>query len=110
MFCYALLCVHYSLAIILVGKREMVALLCLSSGYLVIVVGLFLAVPRVCLQFVIMVFPDHTHYFLNHLVIVSTAEDHSEESVYEETKRSFFEAFVKVSKDAKSLVQKYNFW
>ena len=26
-----------------------------------IVVWLFLAVPRVCLQFVIVVFPDHTH-------------------------------------------------
>ena len=24
---------------------------------------LFLAVPRGCLQFVIVVFPDHTHYF-----------------------------------------------
>ena len=28
-----------------------------------IVVWLSLTVPRVCLQFVIMVFPDHTHYF-----------------------------------------------
>ena len=26
---------------------------------------LFLAVPWVCLQFVIKVFPDHTHYFLH---------------------------------------------
>ena len=39
----------------------MVALLCLSSWCLVIVVWLFLAVPQVCLQFVIVVFPDHTH-------------------------------------------------
>ena len=30
---------------------------------LVIVVWLFLPVPRICLQFVIVVFPDHTHYF-----------------------------------------------
>ena len=37
------------------------ALLCLSSLCLVIVVWLFLTVPRVCLQFVIVVFPDHTH-------------------------------------------------
>ena len=37
------------------------ALLSLSSWCLVIVVWLFLAVPYACLQFVIMVFPDHTH-------------------------------------------------
>ena len=28
------------------------------------VVWLLLAVPRVCLLFVIVIFPDHTHYFL----------------------------------------------
>ena len=43
------------------GKRELVALLILSSWCLVIVVSLFLAVSWVCLQFVILVFPDHTH-------------------------------------------------
>ena len=43
------------------GKRELVALLSLSSWCLEIVVWLFLAVPWVCLQFVIVVFPDHTH-------------------------------------------------
>ena len=43
------------------GKRELVALLNLSSWCLVMAEGLFLAVPRVCLQFVIVVFPDHTH-------------------------------------------------
>ena len=43
------------------GKRELVALLCLSSSCLVIVVWLFLTMPRVCLQFVIVVFPDHPH-------------------------------------------------
>ena len=42
-------------------KRQLVVLLCLSSWCLVIVVWLFLAVPWVCLQFVIMVFADHTH-------------------------------------------------
>ena len=62
MFCCALLCVHSSVAIILIGKRGMVALLCLSSWCLVIVVWLFLTVPQVCLQFVIVVFPDHTHF------------------------------------------------
>ena len=70
MFCCTLLYVHSSIAIILMGKREVVALLNLSSWSLVMVEGLFLAVPRVfliiltyyfCLRFVIMVFPDHTH-------------------------------------------------
>ena len=45
-------------------KREVIALLCFSSWCLVIMVWLFRAVPQVCLQFVIVVFPDHTHYFL----------------------------------------------
>ena len=63
MFCCTLLYVHSSFAIILIGKREPVALLSLSSWCLVIVVRLCLAVPWVCLQFVIVVFPDHTHYF-----------------------------------------------
>ena len=48
--------VHSSFAIILIG-----ALLSLSSWCLVMVVWLFLAVPWVCLRFVIVVFPDHTH-------------------------------------------------
>ena len=43
------------------GKRELIALLNLSSLCLVMVERLFLAVPRGCLQFVIVVFPDHTH-------------------------------------------------
>ena len=38
-------------------------LVCLSSQCLMIVVWLFLTVPQVCLQFVIVVFPVHTHYF-----------------------------------------------
>ena len=63
MFFCALIYVHFSFAIILMGKRELVALLCLSSWCLVIVVSLFLTMPRVCLQFVIVVFPDHTHFF-----------------------------------------------
>ena len=44
-------------------ERELVALLNLSSWCLVMVERLFLAVPRGCLQFVIVVFPDHTHFF-----------------------------------------------
>ena len=43
------------------GKRELVALLNLSFWCLVMVEGLFLAVQPVCLRFVIVVFPDHTH-------------------------------------------------
>ena len=62
MFC-TLLYVHSSIAIILMGKRELVALLNLSSWCLMMVERLFLAVPRGCLRFVIVVFPDHTHYF-----------------------------------------------
>ena len=56
MFCWSFLNVDSSFAIIL-----LVALLSLSSWCLVIVVWLFLVVPWVCLQFVIVVFPDHTH-------------------------------------------------
>ena len=61
LFCCTLLYVHSSIAIILMGKRELIALLNLSSWCLVMVERLFLAVPRGCLQFVIVVFPDHTH-------------------------------------------------
>ena len=60
MFCCTLLFIHSSFAIILMGKRQLVALLSLSSWCQVIVVWLFLAVPWVFLQFVIVVFPDHT--------------------------------------------------
>ena len=56
MFCCALLCVSSIFAIISMGKSKLVALLCLSSWCLVIVVRLFLTIPRVCLQFVIVVF------------------------------------------------------
>ena len=61
MFCCALVCVHSSTTIILMGKRELVVLLDLSSWCLVMVERLFLAVPRGCLRFVVVVLPDHTH-------------------------------------------------
>ena len=61
MFCCTLLYVQSSIAIILMGKRELVALLDLSSWCLVMVERLFLAVPGGCLQFVIVVFSDLTH-------------------------------------------------
>ena len=47
------------------GKRELDALLNLSYWCLVMVERLFLAVPRGCLQFVIVVFPDHTHLLIS---------------------------------------------
>ena len=52
---------HSSFAIILMGKRKLIALLSLSSWCLVVVVLLFIAVKWGCLQFVIVVFLDHTH-------------------------------------------------
>ena len=63
MFCCTLLNGHSSFAIILMGKRELVALLSLSFWCLVMVVWLFFMVPRVCLRFMIVLFPDQTHYF-----------------------------------------------
>ena len=61
MFGCSLLYVHSSIAIILMGKRELIALLNLSSWCLVVLERLFLAVQLGCLLFVILVFPDHTH-------------------------------------------------
>ena len=43
------------------GGGGLVALLDLTFWCLVMVERLFLAVPRGCLRFVIVVFPDHTH-------------------------------------------------
>ena len=76
MFCCALLYVHSSIVIILMGRSELVALLNLSSWCLVVVGRLFLAVPWGCLQFVIVVFPDHTHFlFLFCLSLTVAPED-----------------------------------
>ena len=61
MFCCTLLYVHSSIAIILIGKRELIALLNLSSLCLVMVERLFLVVPWGSLRFVIVVLTDHTH-------------------------------------------------
>ena len=69
MFCYTLRYVHSSIAIILMGKRELVTLLYLSSWCLVIVEWLFLAVPWGFLRFVSVVFPDHTHLLFMKLMI-----------------------------------------
>ena len=61
MFCCALLYVQFSFAIILMGKRDLDVLPSLSFWCLVVVVWLFLVVSWVCLQFVIVVFSDHTN-------------------------------------------------
>ena len=61
MFCCTLLYVHSSIAIILMGKRELVALLNLSSW---VSRDGWVALPRGAMGlygFVIVVFPDHTH-------------------------------------------------
>ena len=58
---FLLLYVHSSFEILWMGMRELVALPSLSSWLLLVVVCLFLAVPLICLRFVIVVFPDHTH-------------------------------------------------
>ena len=75
MFCCTLLYVHSSIAIILMGKRELVALLNLSSWRIVMVERLFLAGPWGCLRFVIVVLPDHSHLLfleLKYQIIVSS--------------------------------------
>ena len=63
LFCYALLCVHSSFAIILKRKRKLVALLLLPYRCTVTInaLWLFRTMPWVGLQYVIVVFPDHTH-------------------------------------------------
>ena len=66
-FCCTLLYVHSSIAIILMGKRELIVLLNLSSWCIVMVERLFVAMPRGCLRFVIVVFPDHTHLLFFHI-------------------------------------------
>ena len=73
MFCCTLLYVHSSIAIILMGKIELVALLNLSSWCLVMVERLFLAVPWGCLWFVFVVFPDHNLLLL--LLIFAIIKD-----------------------------------
>ena len=66
LFCYALHCVHSSFGIILKRKRKLVALLLLSYRCIVTidVMWLFLTVSWVGLQYVIVMFPGHTHLLL----------------------------------------------
>ena len=58
---YVTLCPFYYCNHLDGEERELVALFNLSSWCLVMVERFFLAVPRGCLRFVIVVFPDHTH-------------------------------------------------
>ena len=62
LFCYTFLCVHFRFAIISKRKRMLVALLLWSYRSIVIihVLWLFLMVPWVGLQCVIVVFPNYT--------------------------------------------------
>ena len=63
LFCYTLLCIHSSLAIVLKRKRKLAALLLLSNRCIGTVnsLWLFLTVPWVGLEWVIVVFPDQTY-------------------------------------------------
>ena len=63
-YCYALLCVHSSFAIIMNRKIKPVALLLLSYRciFTMNVLWLLLTVLWYGLQCVIVVFPDHTHF------------------------------------------------
>ena len=58
LYCVMVLGVLYCLAIVLLRKRELVALLCAVAGRLLC---LFLAKPWAGLQPVIEAFPGHTH-------------------------------------------------
>ena len=66
LFCYALFCVHSRFAVILRWKRKLVALLLLSYRCIVTinVLKVFLKVHWVGLQYVIVVFPDQTHFLV----------------------------------------------
>ena len=71
LFCLCIV-IHYfvpSFAIILKRQRQLDALLLLSCRCIVtkIVLWLFLTVPWVGLQCVIVVFPDHTHLLVAYL-------------------------------------------
>ena len=93
------------IAIILMGKRELIALLNLSSWCLVMVERLFLTVPRGCLQFVIVVFPDHTHLlFLNeNILTVATQLLYFFQEARECNLKAYPDFFVWISKDNKSV-------
>ena len=67
LFCYALLCVHSSFAIILRRKRKLLTLLLLfyRCSVTINVLWLFLMVPWVGLQYVTVVFSYQTHFLFD---------------------------------------------
>ena len=99
MFCCTLLYVYSSIAVILMGKRELIALLNLSSWCLVMVERLFLAVPRGCLQFVIVVFPNHTHLLFFSVVFAKLS---MYPPVFEDEEKMVLERFVIIMYDRSS--------
>ena len=71
-FCYALLCVHSSFAIILKWKEKLALLLLSYRCFVTLnVLSLFLTVLWASLQYVIVVFPDHTHLLFGSAVVNS---------------------------------------
>ena len=88
MFCCMLLYVHSSIAIILMGKRELIALLNCSFWCLVMVELLFLAVPRGCLQLVIVVFPDHTRLLFLKIINLMKWQSVQMMSLFQESRTS----------------------
>ena len=71
---YALLCVHFSFAIILKRKKKLVALLIVSYRCIVTINVLwhFLTVLSVGLQHVKVVFPVHTHLLFVMICLISS--------------------------------------
>ena len=71
LFCYALLCVHFSFVIILKRKRKLAALLLLSYRCIITinVVLLFLTASWVGLQYVAVVFPYHNHLLFKYSLL-----------------------------------------
>ena len=53
-------------------KRELAALLSLSFWGLMPIVWLFLSVPLVCLQSMIVIFPNHIHLLLLIVIIANS--------------------------------------
>ena len=72
LFCYVLLCVYCIFAIILKSKRKLVALVLLSYRCVVTInfLWLFLTMPWVGLQCVIVVFSDQTHLFFDIMMMM----------------------------------------
>ena len=95
MFCCMLLYVHSSIVIILMGKRELFALLNSSSWCLVMVERLFLAVQWGCLRFVIVVFPDYTHLLFFTVSITSYTFSFKKNNLTLNEKNRLFTCFQK---------------